>query len=69
MKFNTAISAMMIFVSELEKTESISKATYGTLLQLLAPFAPHFTEELWEMIGHADSIHLEPWPTYDPKNW
>ncbi|MEK9131527.1 MAG: class I tRNA ligase family protein [Patescibacteria group bacterium] len=67
MKFNTAISAMMIFVSELEKTESISKATYGTLLQLLAPFAPHFTEELWEMIGHADSIHLEPWPTYDPK--
>jgi leucyl-tRNA synthetase len=67
MKFNTAISVMMIFVSELEKTESISTKTYATLLQLLAPFAPHVTEELWEMLGQKDSVHTAAWPTYDSK--
>lgn len=67
MKFNTAISAMMIFVSELEKAGSISTKTYATLLQLLAPFAPHITEELWEMLGNKTSVHSESWPTYDPK--
>lgn len=67
MKFNTAISAMMIFVSELEKAESISTKTYATLLQLLAPFAPHITEELWEMLGNKTSIHSESWPTCDPE--
>jgi leucyl-tRNA synthetase len=66
MKFNTAISSMMILVNELERAESISQKTYETLLVILAPFAPHVTEELWQILKHKKSIHLEPWPTFDP---
>jgi len=65
MHFNTAVSTLMIFVNELEKETVISKEVYGTLLGLLAPFAPHITEELWEELGDLGSIHKEPWPTYD----
>jgi leucyl-tRNA synthetase/predicted alpha/beta hydrolase family esterase len=64
LKFNTAISQMMIFMNEAEKA-GISKAHYETLLKLLAPFAPHVTEELWSALGHKKSIHLEKWPKYD----
>jgi leucyl-tRNA synthetase len=64
-KFNTAISQMMVMVNLLEKQEAVSKETYETLLTVLAPFAPHLTEELWETLGHKESIHLAPWPTYD----
>ena len=60
-KFNTAISAMMIFINQAEK-EGITKATYKMFLKLLAPFAPHLTEELWEITGETDSIHLEKYP-------
>ncbi|PIP86602.1 leucine--tRNA ligase [Candidatus Campbellbacteria bacterium CG11_big_fil_rev_8_21_14_0_20_44_21] len=67
MKFNTAISAMMISLNELLKDEEISKEDYGLLLKLLAPFAPHITEELWQKLGGKGSIHLTPWPTYDKK--
>ena len=75
MKFNTAISSMMIAVNEFEKQTAISKEHYKILLQLLAPFAPHVTEEIWKNIG-ADievkikkdkSIHLSSWPSFDPK--
>jgi len=64
-KFNTAISSLMVFVNELEKEDEIPSVFYGTLLILLAPFAPHITEELWEVLGHTTSIHLETWPPYD----
>jgi leucyl-tRNA synthetase len=67
MKFNTAISSMMILVNDLEKEESISKKDYEILLQLLAPFAPHVTEELWSLLGNKKSIHLSDWPTFDPS--
>lgn len=65
MRFNTAISTLMIALNELEKSTSIEQKDYETILQLLAPFAPHITEELWASLGHTDSIHASPWPVYD----
>ena len=65
MKMNTAVSALMIAVNELGKLSEISKEDYETLLKLLAPFAPHMTEEPWHELGHADSIHTQEWPKYD----
>ncbi len=65
LKFNTAISSMMIFVNIAEKEKSITKKQLETFLVLLAPFAPYITEELWEKIGNNSSIHLEKWPEYD----
>ncbi|MFQ5661800.1 MAG: leucine--tRNA ligase [Candidatus Paceibacteria bacterium] len=67
MKFNTAISAMMIFVNELEKEKEISKEVFETFLILLASFAPHVAEELWEKLGNNGSILSEKWPEYDAK--
>jgi len=67
MKFNTAISALMIYSNSLEQQEKISKKEFETLLILLAPFAPHVTEELWHEVGNKNSIHIEKWPEYDPK--
>ncbi len=65
MRFNTAVSTLMIYVNDLERSNNISQAEYEILLQLLAPFAPHMTEELWHELGHTDSIHLSEWPKYD----
>ena len=65
MRFNTAISSLMILLNEMEKTNSVSKGQYEILLQLIAPFAPHFTEELWSKIGNKKSIHISDWPKYD----
>ena len=67
-KFNTAISQMMIFINELTKRDSVSNETYATFLRLLAPFAPHITEELWHsVLENKNSIHEEPWPLFDSK--
>lgn len=63
-KFNTAISTMMIFVNSAEKS-GLSSSSYESFLKLLAPFAPHLTEELWEAAGHTGSIHLEAYPEAD----
>ncbi|HHW01988.1 MAG TPA: leucine--tRNA ligase [Thermoanaerobacterales bacterium] len=69
--FNTAISAIMEMVNGLYayKEQKISgaviKEAVENLLLLLAPFAPHMTEELWEKLGKKESIHLMPWPKYD----
>ena len=70
LKFNTAISALMILVNKLEdyKNEGylIPNTKYEILLKLLAPFAPHIAEELWmNVLGNKKSIHLESWPDYD----
>ncbi|MEN9647271.1 MAG: hypothetical protein RLY57_75 [Candidatus Parcubacteria bacterium] len=67
MGFNTAISAMMILLNRIEKEEKISREVFAILIQLLAPFAPHVTEELWKASGNKGSIHLAPWPTFDTK--
>ena len=65
MKFNTAVSTMMIYFNEWGGGESVPKEDYETLLLLLAPFAPHITEELWQKLSKDNSIHLTPWPAYD----
>ena len=65
LKFNTAISAMMVFVNAAEKSEGIQRADYQKLLQLVAPFAPHISEELWFETGKSESIHQSDWPVYD----
>jgi leucyl-tRNA synthetase len=65
-KFNTAVSHMMILVNEIAKEEYIGKNQYVKLLQILAPFAPHMTEEIWKnVMGEKESIHVSEWPTYD----
>jgi leucyl-tRNA synthetase len=56
---------MMIFVNALDEEVSISKSTYTTFIQLLAPFAPHMTEELWSEFGNTTSVHLSTWPKHD----
>ncbi len=65
--FNTAISALMIYVNHLQRISGLSKKSIETLLKLLAPFAPHLCEELWSQLGHTSSIFKEKWPTYDPE--
>lgn len=67
LKFNTAISSLMILVNELEKADRISLSTYQASLLLLSPLAPHITEELWAGLGEKKSIFLAPWPKYDKK--
>lgn len=63
-KFNTAISAMMIYINLVEKA-GLTLESYKTFLKLLAPFAPHLTEELWSNQGNTVSIHLESYPEAD----
>ncbi len=67
MRFNTAISAMMIMASEMEKNKSVEKEDYKKFLQILAPFAPHCTEELWHNLGEKSSINLSKWPKWDER--
>ncbi len=64
MRFNTAVSSMMVLVNEMDKGE-ISKEDYKKFLQILAPFAPHIAEELWSMLGEKKSINLSSWPKWD----
>ncbi len=63
-KFNTAISAMMIFVNQAEKT-GLSSKSHTDFLRMLAPFAPHITEELWHEAGKVESIHTAEFPVFD----
>ncbi|MEK7568609.1 MAG: leucine--tRNA ligase [Patescibacteria group bacterium] len=63
--FNTAISAMMMLINEMEKAPVVSSEHYEIFLKLLAPFAPHISEELWSAVGNTESIHLSPWPVFD----
>jgi len=65
LRLNTAISFMMEFVNALQKTPQVSRGTVLTFLQLLAPFAPHIAEELWEQLGEKPSIQHAPWPQFD----
>ena len=74
-KFNTAVAAMMEMVNSLYKFKESHgmqasetwRFTLESLLQILAPFAPHITEELWQELGHADTIHVNHWPKWDEK--
>ncbi len=64
---NTAISQMMIFVNELTPLERRPRALLEPFVLVLAPFAPHLAEELWQRLGHPESLGREPWPGWDPK--
>src|SRR3989344_616042 len=58
----------MILLNEMEKSRQSSVVSCQLFAKLLAPFAPHMTEEIWrEILAHKTSIHREPWPEYDPK--
>lgn len=65
MNFNTAISQLMIFVNSANKEEILPISYAEGFLKLLNPIAPHITEELWNRLGHNDSITYESWPVYD----
>jgi leucyl-tRNA synthetase len=65
LRFNTAISQLMIFVNEAYKTESLPLEAMRNIAQMLAPLAPHISEELWEKLGGKGSITYVAWPTYD----
>ena len=65
MNFNTAISQMMIFVNTVNKEYIFPKKYAEGFLKLLNPVAPHITEELWNILGHNNTISYEPWPEYD----
>ncbi|GET30179.1 leucine--tRNA ligase [Prolixibacter sp. SD074] len=62
LKFNTAISQMMVFTNHCYKAGKVSRSTAETFMQVLAPFAPHLAEELWSLYGHNASITLAEWP-------
>ena len=63
--FNTAISQMMVFINECYKVKSIYKPYAQGLIQMLSCICPHIGEEMWQLLGHEESIAYEPWPIYD----
>ena len=68
MKFNTAVSTFMTLVNDFYKEKKINKAEFKTFLQLLNPFAPHMTEELWQtVLGGTEMLAYMEWPTYNEE--
>lgn len=67
MRFNTAISAMMIFVNEANQWDSIPKSVAKTFVQLLNPYAPHIAEELWNKLGESNTISYSEWPSFNEE--
>ena len=65
LRFNTAISAMMIFLNLATKKGRVTKESVGTFAKILSPFAPHLAEEIWQMQGHEKTLAYEPWPEYN----
>ncbi len=66
LRFNTAISQMMIFVNHMTKLPQKPKECLRPFIQLLQPFAPHLAEELWSRLGETRPLCVEPWPSFDP---
>jgi leucyl-tRNA synthetase len=66
MRFNTAISKLMEFVNAFTSAEVRPWSCMETFTLLLAPMAPHLAEELWELLGHKETLSYHPWPTFDP---
>ena len=67
LRFNTAISQMMIFLNEAMKQEQKPRRLLENFILLVAPFAPHLAEELWQKLGHTMSLAYEAWPVFDPS--
>ncbi len=65
LKFNTAISALMIYLNRLTEQKETSREDFVTFLSLLHPFAPHITDELWSVSGGAGTLMKQPWPAAD----
>jgi len=65
--FNTAISAMMILINHLSRQDVKPKSVVEKFILILSPFAPHIAEELWEKLGHRESLSPESWPVYDKQ--
>jgi leucyl-tRNA synthetase len=68
LRFNTAISQLMVFVNHMTKLPVKPKVCLKPFVQLLNPFAPHLSEELWEKIGEKSMLTYEPWPKFDPEH-
>jgi leucyl-tRNA synthetase len=66
LKFNTAVAQMMVFVNEMTRLERRPRSAIEPFVLLLSPFAPHIGEELWQRLGHAESLAYAPWPEWDP---
>jgi leucyl-tRNA synthetase len=66
LRFNTAISQMMVFVNEMTGMETRPRAVLEQFVLLLAPYAPHLAEEMWSRLGHGDTLAYEAWPKADP---
>ncbi len=66
LRFNTAISQMMIFTNEMTKAQVRPRSVIEPFVLLLSPFAPHVAEELWGCLGHQPSVSQQPWPAFDP---
>jgi leucyl-tRNA synthetase len=67
LEFNTAIAKLMVFVRDVEKDGPITRPTAEALVKLVAPLAPHLAEELWQRLGHPQSLAREPWPVAAPE--
>jgi leucyl-tRNA synthetase len=67
LNFNTAISQMMIYSAELAKLERVPRALWEPLVIMLSAYAPHLGEELWEKLGHGQSVSKATWPLWDEK--
>lgn len=67
LRYNTAVSQMMICANAFQKAETLSLASMLKFLQILAPFAPHFSEELWARLGQKSSIQAAAWPKFEAK--
>ncbi|MFD4931408.1 leucine--tRNA ligase [Peribacillus butanolivorans] len=65
LKFNTAISQLMVFINDAYKADSLPKVYIEGFVKLLAPVAPHIAEELWSKLGHSESITYGTWPAFD----
>ena len=65
MRFNTAISKLMVFARDMPREEPVPRASAESFCLMLAPFAPHLAEELWQRLGHTESLAWEPWPEAD----
>jgi leucyl-tRNA synthetase len=67
LKFNTAISFLMVYLNELSKHEKTFKGDFEAIVKLLHPFAPHITDEIWEKYSKGQSVLLEKWPEYSSE--
>ena len=67
MKFNTAIAALMTLINEIYDCGSLTKDELGIFVRLLCPFAPHLSEEIWQVLGHDELCAVAKWPEWDDE--